>query len=310
MISLLLLYKIFQLFIFMFLGFILVKTKIVNSDDSRVLSKISIYLLIPAIIINSFDIEVTNDIVSGLVTAFVVAFVIHIVLFLIDVCFKRICSVTNVERASVMYSNAGNLIIPIVLFLLGEEWVVYSCAYLSVQLFFIFTHGSWLFSADKKFNFKKIFCNINIIAIVIGIVMMLCRVRLPIVVKDIVSPLGSMIGPVAMLIAGMLAAKVNYGQMLKNKKIYLVLFMRMIFCPLVILLLLVLCKDIPVANIDKILLISFLASIAPVASTVMQFAQINNDNEDYAVTINILSTLICIVTMPAFVGLYSWLCMS
>ncbi len=310
MISLLLLYKIFQLFIFMILGFILVKTKIVNSDDSKVLSKISIYLLIPSIIINSFDIEVTNDTVNGLVAAFAVAFIIHIVLFLIDICFKRVCSGTNVERASVMYSNAGNLIIPIVRFLLGEEWVVYSCAYLSVQLFFIFTHGINLFSKDKRFNFKKIICNINIIAIVIGVIMMVCGLRLPVVVKDIVSPLGEMIGPVAMLIAGMLAAKVNYKQLFKNKKIYLVLFMRMVFCPLVILLLLVLCKSIPVANIDKILLISFLASIAPVASTVMQFAQINNDDEEYAVTINILSTLICIVTMPVFVGLYSWLCMS
>ncbi len=148
------------------------------------------------------------------------------------------------------------------------------------------------------------------IAIAIGIVLMICKVRLSGLVKDIVSPLGRMIGLIAMLIAGMLAAKVNYRQMFKNKRIYLVLFMRMTFCPLVILLLLMLFKNIPVANIDKILLISFLASIAPVASTVMQFVQINNDNEDYAVIINILSTLLCIVTMPAFVGLYSWICMS
>ena len=40
-----------------------------------------------------------------------------------------------VEKASMIYSNAGNLIIPIVTAVLGKEWVIYSSAFLSVQLF-------------------------------------------------------------------------------------------------------------------------------------------------------------------------------
>lgn len=132
MISLLLLYKIFLLFIFMILGFILVKSGIIKSDDSKVLSKISLYLLMPSVIINSFDVTVTGELAQGLIVSFASAIAIHIILFAIDTGYKRLCCGTNVERASIMYSNAGNLIIPIVSFLLGEEWLIYSCAFLSV----------------------------------------------------------------------------------------------------------------------------------------------------------------------------------
>lgn len=307
MISILLLYKICQLFIFMILGFILVKTNIVKSYDSKVLSKICLYLLMPSAIINSFDVTVTDEIVYGLTVSFITAVVIHIILFVIDIGYKRFFNGTNVERASIMYSNAGNLIIPIVSFLLGEEWLIYSCAFLSVQIFFIWTHGISLFSDNKKFNIRKIICNINIISILFGIILMISRIKLPVVIKDIVYPLANMLGPIGMLIAGMVAANINYKAALKNKRIYLVVFMRLAFCPLVMFFVVKILKNLFLMNVDKILLISFLASITPSASTVMQFAQISGNNEEYATAINIVSTILCIVTMPIFVVLYNCL---
>jgi len=305
MISLLLLYKIFQLFIFMLLGFILVKTGIVKSEDSKVLSKISLYLLMPSVIINSFDVNVADELVQGLIMSFASAIAIHIILFLIDAGYRRLFSGTNVERASIMYSNAGNLIIPIVSFLLGEEWLIYSCAFLSVQIFFLWTHGMSLFSNGTKLNIKKIICNVNIISILIGMILMVSGIKLPPIIKDVVSPLGSMLGPVGMIIAGMLAANMNYKEALKNKRSYLVVFMRLAFCPLVLLLLMKFFKYVNIANIDKILLISYLAAITPSASTVMQFAQISGNNEEYATAINIVSTILCIASMPMFVWLYT-----
>ena len=39
--------KIAALFIVMFLGFVLVKTGICRSDDSRILSRLSVYIVVP-----------------------------------------------------------------------------------------------------------------------------------------------------------------------------------------------------------------------------------------------------------------------
>lgn len=305
MIPVLLLYKILQFAVIMVFGFVLVKLKIIKSNDSAVLSKISLYLLMPAAIINSFDIEMTQDVVSGFTLAVIAAIVIHIVLLIVDVVCRRVFKCTDVERASIVYSNAANLIIPIVSYILGSEWVIYSCAFVSVQLIFLWTHGIQLFSSEKGVNIKKILLNVNIIAILIGFVLLIFGIRLPKFAKEVSSSLGDMLGVVGMLIAGMMAAEVDFKRIMKNKRLYLVLLMRMVVCPCIILVVIkYICLVIPVMNTEKILLISFLASMTPSAATIIQFAQLNNKDAEYAVAINIVTTLACLITMPIFVAIY------
>lgn len=305
MISYLLFYKILQLAVIMLLAFTLVKLKIVKSQDGVVLSKISLYLLMPAAIINSFDVEMTDEIVKGLVLAFILAIVIHIVLLIIDCVYKKLFRGTSVERASIVYSNAVNLIIPIVSYVLGDEWVIYSCAYMSVQLVFLWSHGIHLFSEEKKMDIKKIILNANIIAIFVGAILMISGIRLPVFVKEVTTSLGSMLGIVGMIIAGMLAADINFKETFLNKRLYLVLIMRMIICPAIMLVILKCAYlNIPVINAKEVLLVSFLASITPSAATIMQFAQLYNKDANFAVGINVVTTIMCIVTMPIFVAIY------
>ena len=76
MIPYLLFYKLLQLSVLMVLGFLLVKTGVLKSEDSKALSKISIYLLIPAVIINAFDMEITAEIMQGLLLGLIASVII------------------------------------------------------------------------------------------------------------------------------------------------------------------------------------------------------------------------------------------
>lgn len=304
MVAVLLIYKILQLFFVMVIGFVIAKCKIVNSKDSVVLSKISLYLLMPSAILNAFDFERSDTVMMGLLFAFFVAIILHAVLLLLDILYAKLISKSAVERASVMYSNAGNLIIPIVSFALGAEWVVFSTAFLTVQLLFLWSHGVRLFSSSEKFRIKKVIMNVNVIAIALGLIMLFFGLHLPDFVREITSPFGSMLGPVGMLIAGILAADTDFKRMLTDKRIYRVVVARMIVYPCIMLLFVKLLALIPVLNGGKILLISFLASITPAATSVLQFAQIHDHDADYATAINILTTVACAVTMPLFVILF------
>ena len=305
MIPYLLFYKIVQLFIVMFIGFILVKAGAVKGSDSKTLSKLALYVLMPAVLLNSFDISLTPEIKKGLILAFSVAIIVHLLLFLIDAIYSRLAKASGAERASVIYSNAANLIIPIVSFILGDEWVIYTCAFVAVQIIFIWTRGIALFEKSSKTDIKKIIFNPCILATLIGLAMMISGIRLPSFVKDISSSLGSMVGNVGMFIAGMLMADVSFKDIFSDKRVYLAVAMRMVVCPffvLCVLKLILMLTDI--GNAHNILLITFLASITPSASMVTQLAQVYNNNESLAVSINIVSTLMCIVSMPLFVMLY------
>lgn len=300
----LLIYKILQLLVMMAIGFVIAKCGIINPKNSEVLSKISLYLLMPSAIINAFNFDKTKELMTGLGLAFLAAIVIHIIFLWLDRVYIKLFGGNPVERASVMYSNAGNLIIPIVTFVLGNEWVVYSTAYISVQIVFLWTHGIRIFSSDTKLNVKKVLYNINIIAIMLGIIILLSGIRLPDFVGEITSSFGDMLGPVGMLIAGILASKIDFKKMLKNKRVYLVAIIRLIVYPIISLLVVKLLGNIPIENIDKILFISLLACITPSASTVMQFAQIKHSDTELAAQINIFTTVCCIITIPLMASLY------
>lgn len=305
MISLLLVRKIVQLFLIMILGYVMVKLKVVKSEESVVLSKISLYLIMPSVILSAFQVDFKQEIRDGLMLAFVAAVAIHILLLIIGHVSGRLFNFEEIDIASIIYSNAGNLIIPIVTAVLGPEWVIYSTAFVSVQLIFLWTHCKLMFSKEKKPNLRKIILNINMIAIFLGVLSMLSGIRLPAMLNETLGSIGTMIGPFGMLITGMIVAGMDLKQIFTSKKVYVITFYRMILCPAIILLLLKLSNaDSLIDNGMEILLITFLATVTPAASTVTQFAQVHNKDAEYAGAINIMTTLVCIVTMPIFVILY------
>jgi hypothetical protein len=289
----------------MILGYLLVKLKVVKSEESVVLSKISLYLVMPSVILSAFQVDFKQEIREGLMLAFIAAVAIHVLLIVIGHGSGKLFKFEEIDIASIIYSNAGNLIIPIVTAVLGNEWVIYSTAFVSVQLIFLWTHCKLMFSKEKKPNVRKIILNVNMIAIFLGVLSMVSGIRLPAMLNETLSSVGAMIGPLGMLITGMIVAGMDMKQIFTSKKVYVITFFRMILCPAIILLLLKLSDaDSLVSNGKEILLITFLATVTPAATTVTQFAQVHDKNAEYAGAINIMTTLVCIVTMPIFVILY------
>lgn len=305
MISLLLMKQIAELFLVMVMGFVLVKTHLLKTEESKSLSIVTLYLVMPCVIINAFQVKYTESIRNGLLLAFAAAVLIHIALLILVKVLEKIFHLDAVEKASIMYSNAGNLIIPIVTSILGKEWVIYSSAFISVQLILLWTHGRMVLCEEKKIDLKRILLNINMITIFVGILFFVTRFQLPDIIKKTLESVSAMIGPISMVVAGMLIANMSFKQIFAYKRIYIVTFLKMIICPVIILLLL---KYGGMANLlsdgKMILLISLLATITPSASIVTQMAQIYGKNGEYASVINVVTTIVCIVTMPIMVWLY------
>ena len=304
-ISILLMEQIAELFLMIFMGFLIVKTGLLKDDDSKVLSKIVLYLIIPCVIINAFQVDYTMDTVKGLLTALAASVMLQIILLIIISVFGKLLHLNEVEIASVYYSNSGNLVIPLVTVVLGEKWVIYASAFLSVQMILMWTHGQSLMEAKAGINWKKILCNINLIAIILGIVLFFTQIRLPAILGNTMSQISATLGPVCMIMLGMTMTEVKWKDIFSHSRIYLITILKMVVTPLLILLFL---KYLPLASMVKdgktILLISLMAVITPSATTVVQLAQLYDQDPIYASTINVMTTLVSIITMPLMVMLY------
>lgn len=304
-ISLLLMNQIIQLFIMIFMGFIIVKAKLLKAEDSKMLSVIVLYLIIPCVIINAFQVDYTPQTVKGLLIALAGSVMTQVILLIVVSILGRVFHLNEVEVASIYYSNSGNLIVPIVTFILGKEWVLYGCVFMSVQLVFIWTHCKKIISRESTYDWRKIVLNINMISIAIGIVLFLTRIHLPAIINNTLSAIGSMIGPASMIVTGMLFAGMDFKQIFANKRVYFVSFFRLIIVP-VIALFLIKCSQLSKfsSNGNKLMMIVFLAIITPSASTVTQMCQVYGNDSQYASAINVVTTLLAIVTMPLMVMLF------
>ena len=211
----------------------------------------------------------------------------------------------NIEKASIIYTNAGNLIVPIVLLLFGKEWLVYTSGYMVVQMVFMWSHGRMIVCEEQSVDIRKIMLNVNMIASAIGILMFALQIKFPVIVLETMEMLTAMIGPVCMLVAGMIIGGMNLKKVFLFKRIYIVTFVKMVVYPMMILLLMKMSRaELLVVNGNTILLISLLASIAPTAASITQMTQVYDKDSEYASAIYFITTLVCIATMPAMVWLY------
>lgn len=304
--SLILMNKIISLFLIILAGYILVRTKLVKASDSRILSLLSLYLITPSVIITSFEIDLTPEILNGMLLSAGAAVAIQLLLILLTKLLSIRLHFNTIEKVAVIFSNAANLIIPLVVSVLGQEWVIYTSAYICFQMITLWSYGKALLQGERRIDVKALLTNINMISVMIGLVLLFTGWRLPALVQDTANSLNSMIGPVSMLVTGMLISQIDLRAIVKNRRIWVITLVRLIILPLCVLTVL---KLVGLAvgfipNAQTILLVTLLATCSPTASSITQMAQVYNQDVDYAISITMITTLLCMITMPLMVALY------
>lgn len=297
-----------SMFLMMAIGYLMVKLKLLKQADSKTLSVLLIYVISPCTIFSSYQIAFNTAILQGLMVAILCAVGIHLVFFGVITVLRKTNHLNGIERASIMYVNAGNMIIPLVSAALGPEWVIYTTAYILVETPLIWTHSLSTVKGEREYAAKRIFTNVNMIAVLLGLLFFLLNWRLPPVLSSTVSALGSMIAPVNMLMFGVLMAGSDLRELFSRPKAYFVCAVRLLACPLIVIVLMALTGVAHSFSLGKqVLLISLLSAAAPTGATVTQLAQLYDKEPAYAGTINILTCLFCVVTIPVMAYLYQLL---
>lgn len=297
--------KLCSLFLIMLAGYVIVRCGLLRSEDSHTLSVLCLYLICPCSIISAFQIESNPSIVSGLLLCLTAAVVIHAAFIIIVTLLKKPLKLDGVEQASIIYTNAGNLIIPIVSSLLGPEWVIYTCAYICVQVPLQWSHCKSIICNEHHMDLKKILTNVNMISVFVGVILFFTGLKLPDFVQSTIDTVGSTIGPVSMLVVGMLIGGMDLKDIFLRRRTWFITTMRLVVMPLItVLFLRIGAGHSTLAVASRVLLITLLAAAAPAGATVTQMAQVYGANEHDACSINVLSTLLCIVTMPLIVAIY------
>lgn len=306
--SILLAGQIITMFLYVAAGYASVKAGLFKSEDSKVLSNMMVYICSPCMIIYSFQIELSKDKIQGLLLAIAAAVLVHALFIIGTALLRRPLNLNRIERASLIYTNAGNLVIPLVGAVLGIEWVFYTNAFNIVQTMLIWTHGISLIGNTEEKDYLKILMNPNIIATIAGFFFFAARIHIPEIVGNCLEGLGTMIGIAGMFVIGMVIGNMDLKWVFTRKRPYFVCFIRLILFPAVAAVIFAVIARMGIhKDAKQILLVVFLASSSTAAAMVTQLAQIYDADAKYASVINVMSIIFCIITMPLMVMLYDML---
>ncbi len=306
--------KTIVMLIYLVIGCICYKTKLVTDAGNKSMTNIAIYVLTPAMILMSFRQEFSKKLFDGLLVTMglsCIGFAIIIPLVYLLVRKKTLGGKDNpdcvVERFSSLYSNCGFMGIPLANELFGAEGVFYITAFHSVFTLLIWTHGVYLITGDKKnISIKKVITNPSVIATFLGIILFAVDYKPPVIVNSALSAMTTAVAPLAMIVAGVMIAQSDFKSIFTNKRIYWVALIRLVLFP--VLLTIVLTGIFKLSGVSEtVLLATLLGFSCPTATTGTMFAIRFDKNAKTAAQIFAFTTILSVITMPLIIYFQSLL---
>ena len=282
--------------IFICIGYILFKKKMITVNGSKELSNLLLYIVLPAVIINSYNVKSTPERVEGII----ISFIVSLIALILSIC---VCALVygkrkKIEHFGVSFSNAGFMGIPIATAIIGNENVFYISAFVALLNILQWTYGVVVMTESKDcIKLDKLIKNPILIAMVIGLSIFFLQIPVPEVATKTISSLASLNAPMAMIILGVYLAQTDIKSVFVGKEMYITSFIRLVFIPVFTLLML---YFLPINQNIKLAVI--IAASAPIGSNVAVFAQIYDLDYTYAVKTVCLTTILSVISMPFIIG--------
>ena len=300
-----LLIQILKMLFFVLVGFVLRRTGRITNDQSKGFSIVSIYVIIPCAILLGFQKDVTPGIGGTLLKYEAVVLFIHVLMLGVYTILRKVFKFTPGEGISMIYPNTGNMIIPIVMAILGNDCLIYCGMYMMNQAVFIWSHGYSAIAGESKMQLKNVLFNPSMLASMAGFVMFVLQIKMPTEVYNLCNMAGSMTAPLAMMTAGVLMGEVTRKDIKSYTKMPLMVVTRLIIIPILVILLL---KGLRLTMFSALpleaFIVLFLSTVAPPASTIVHIAQVFTDDAKYVSCINSVCMVFCAITMPIVMALF------
>ena len=282
-------------------GFLLTKSKLVESSAIPAFAKVLLYVCQPCLTFYSFDkADYSNELMLGLVIFFMIALAAQFGLLMLFYFIFSKKSAENVRyrimNMALVLGNCGFFGIPVVERLFPEraDAAAYCLVFTLAMNLLCWTMVLYIVTRDKKYiKAKNLVLNPATLAFAVGIVLFVLGVKLPGILFEAVS-LGAKIStPLCMTILGMRLATASFRTVFMSPVQYIVVLAKQTVIPLIIFGLVSL---LPVDLFIKEL--SFILFACPVASNVLNFSEIGGVGQKEASGCVLLGTMMSIGTMP------------
>lgn len=291
------------LFFIMAVGAYARKKGIINDELNRGLSDLLLNISMPLLIIVSFNVEFSQEMLKNAVFLFVCSTAIYLVTIAASgFLFKKYPdNIRRVLKFITIFSNCGFMGYPVMESIYGRIGLFYTVVFNIPFTIFFWTVGIMLFTDKKDLKSAlRMIVNPGMISTAIGLLVFLFSIKLPYPVYKSIDILGSMTTPLSMLVIGAMLADINIKEVFSGYAIYHGTFIRLIVIPALIYLVMKL-----MGYSGMMLGIPVITMAMPAAAGTSIFAQKYNGDYEFSSRCIFLSTALSLITIPLFIILVS-----
>lgn len=285
------------LFLLIGTGVLAVKTGVLRPEHKQALSNLLVYIVVPAMIVNSYRMEFSAEILRNLLAAFgmsTLAILAGTVITLLLTARKK-DSRTPIFRFACIFSNAAYMGFPLISALFGSEGLLYASAFVTVFNILLWTMGYGFVSGSSspKEVVRSLVRTPVLYAVIAGLAVYLLQIPIPNLIAQPLELLAGMNTPLSMMITGMLIAAGSVKSIVTDVHIWKLAAVRMVLIPAVCLALFSLLGFHGTAAQVVVLL-----ECCPAAAITSVFAVQFGHDESFAAGSVVLTTLLSIVVLP------------
>ena len=308
--------QIFIMFAIVVVGYVVSKLGYVSRAGFLSINSFLIHIALPCMIIASVAALDPDKGAAQVPWFFAMSFVMYLLLFgitwLLNVLLRAPADQRPVFLFSSLCNNTGLLCLPILAAVYGEQTVLGSSIYVLMCNLVIGTLGlAVLESGDPtkrapgasmgtfhlRFNVKTLW-NAPLVACVFALFLFFTGLRMPGLVENTISTLGSTCVPLAMVMVGCALAQSDLKSAFTDARVYVYAVVRNLLAPAVFYLLLH-----PFITDPVLLWVFVIMFSAPVGVMVPAWVGEYHQDENFAARLTVISTLLSFVFIPLLVTL-------
>lgn len=302
-----------------FCGILALRLKILTELSKDVIEKLVFYITLPLLIVTKIsNLEITPAILqnSGLVVGFTyLILVIQIIIGNLSAKFLRLPKAQSVIHS--MHTYLGNIVFlgfPLLDALFpGGEAILYAALYQLVMNTVLWTYGIYKLNPaqnEKGFRNLKKLVNPNTIALVIGLLMMIFKLRLPDIIYNPLAGLGSTTLYLAMLYIGILLAKIKIVGMFKKRDVLILSLNKLLIIPVILIMLIQLILNFLSVKMDETAFsVIILEASMPCMIILVLLAKRFGSDDSKAMENFVVSTILSIISLPIVIYLIQLICL-
>lgn len=291
-------------------GYIMMKRKMIDEACISGFSKILLFVCQPCLAIYTFTSATLSaekllevGIFAGLTALIFLIVLGGAYLFLHKKYDEPIYRIVTIATT---FANCAFFAIPIIEALLpeiSEEVIIFTTAFAVVMNVVGWTLGAAIISGDARYiSLRKIFLNPAMIGTVVAALIFVFEIPIQEDLGDMIVITARMSTPLSMIIMGMRLATMEIRGLFADLRVYLTVAVKQIVMPLVAF---ALVYFLPISSDVKQTF--FIICACPVASVVLNFAEIVGAGQREAAKMLLLGTLLSVVTLPPMMLLLPFL---